>query len=88
MKFSQISKLLSRLRMINIRYGTIFGTFLDQMGKAFDGEKKENTLEQNLALYRRKVNLIRTFSNGNKGKFDIYAQKIFLFGTMRENYDL
>lgn len=88
LKFSQVSKLISRLRMVNINYGELFGTFLDQLGKSFDGEKQGSTVEENLILYKRRQKLIKTFRNGDKGKFDTYVQSMFLFGTMRENWDL
>jgi uncharacterized protein HemX len=73
LKFSQVSKLISRLRMVKINYGDIFGKFLDQLGKSFDGESKGATVKESLKLYRRKQNLIQHFGNGSKGKFDTYA---------------
>lgn len=36
LKFSQISKLISRLRYVDINYGKVFGTFLNGLGNAFD----------------------------------------------------
>jgi hypothetical protein len=40
-KFSQFSKLLSRLRYINLNYGDLFGSFLTGLGKSFDGKLSE-----------------------------------------------
>ena len=41
LKFSQISDLISRLRLININYGQVLGKFMDGMSKAFDGQEKD-----------------------------------------------
>jgi hypothetical protein len=38
MKFTQISKLISRLRYINVNYGGLFGSFLDGLGENFHKE--------------------------------------------------
>lgn len=38
LKFSQISKLVARLRYVNINYGALFGTFLDGLGSNFDAK--------------------------------------------------
>ena len=46
LKFSQISKLIARLRMLDINFGKIFGTFLDQLGKSFDGENTGDDEEE------------------------------------------
>jgi uncharacterized protein HemX len=73
LKFSQISKLISRLRMIDINYGKIFGSFLDQLGKSFDGENTGDNEEENLKNYLKRRELISLIGNGRKGKFDIYG---------------
>lgn len=36
LKFSQISKLISRLRYLDINFGQVFGGFLNGLGNAFD----------------------------------------------------
>lgn len=36
-KFSQISKLIFRLRMIDIEFGEIMGSFMEKLGEAFEG---------------------------------------------------
>lgn len=87
MKFSQISKLISRLRSININYGAVFGKFMDGIAKAFDGQEQGADIEENLRIYKRKITMISLFGNGNKSKFNVYAQNMFVFGTMRKNFE-
>ena len=45
LKFSQISKLISRLRFINVNYGSLFGVFLDGLGNSFDKENSTTNEE-------------------------------------------
>ena len=87
LKFSQISKLISRLRMLDINYGSVFGSFLDTLGKAFDGENQGDSEEERRAAYMKRRELISLIGNGRKGKFDVYGQKMFLFGTIRSNWE-
>lgn len=68
LKFSQISKLISRLRLINVQFGELLGTFMDGMSKGY--------AEKNVNLDKSYLN-----SNGNKAKIDFYGMRIFLFET-------
>lgn len=87
LKFSQISKLIARLRSININYGAKFGKFMDGIAKAFDGQEQGADIEENMRIYKRKITMMSLFGNGNKAKFNVYAQNLFLIGTMRKNYE-
>jgi hypothetical protein len=58
MKFSQIVKLTSRLRMINVDFGPFLTIFLDSLGLMFDKPTKLSNNE------------IVMLQNGDKGKFD------------------
>jgi hypothetical protein len=37
-KFSQISKLISRLRYLGINFGDVFGNYLSGLGKSYDNK--------------------------------------------------
>jgi hypothetical protein len=63
LKFSQISKLISRLRFINVNYGSLFGMFLEGLGDTFDGKNsktqakatsKDMTPEEKEAIQKKK----------------------------------
>lgn len=58
MKFSQIIKMTSRLRMINVEFGPFLTLFLDNIGIMFDKPTKLSNNE------------IVEMQNGSKGKFD------------------
>ena len=73
--------------MLDINFGKIFGAFLDNLGKSFDGENSGGDDAENLKNYQKRRELISLIGNGRKGKFDLYGQKLFLFGTMRENWE-
>jgi hypothetical protein len=73
LKFSQISKLISRLRMIDVNFGDMFGKFLDGLGQAFDGESKGESEEETLRKYKLRKKTIQLISTGKKGKFDLYG---------------
>ena len=87
LKFSQISKLLSRLRMLDVNFGEVFGTFLDSMGEAFDGEDTSHSLEEKIKTYKTKQKLLYLYQKNFEAKFNKYAVKPFLFGTARKNWD-
>lgn len=86
-KFSQISKLISRLRLMDLNYGKRLGSFLKHMGKAFDGENKGDSDDVKIEAYKRKQLLLTLLSIGKKSKFDSYTIRVFLFGTFRENWE-
>lgn len=86
MKFSQICKLISRLRLIDINFGKELGTFLDGMGKIFDKSYTVD-METQLKIFLRKLKVTRVYGRGRQRKFDRYAVDMFLFGTMRNNWE-
>jgi hypothetical protein len=87
LKFSQISKLISRLRMVDLNFGEIFGKFLDSMGKAFDGESSGKSDEENVEIYKTKQQLFNLLGKDQLRKFNLYAIKPYMFGTMRNNWE-
>ena len=77
LKFSQILKLFSRLRLVNISYGVYLEGFLDSIGDMFDkkyDKKSEST--QKAASSRRSlqekkfIDVEAAYKNGWKGKFE------------------
>lgn len=86
MKFSQVCKLISRLRLIDINFGKELGTFLDGMGKIFDKSYTVD-IETQLKIFLRKLKVTRVYGRGRQRKFDRYAVDMFLFGTMRNNWE-
>lgn len=86
MKFSQICKLISRLRLIDINFGKELGTFLDGMGKLFDKSYTVD-IDTQIKLFMRKLKITRMYGKGRQRKFDRYAVDMFLFGTMRNNWE-
>lgn len=87
LKFSQISKLISRLRMLDLNFGKVFGKFLDQLGKAFDGESSSKSDEENLKFYRNRLKMLELYGKGQKGKFKRYGVNLFLLGTMQSDWE-
>lgn len=92
LKFSQVSKLISRLRYLNINYGSVFGNFLDGLGNSFDKDTS-STLSQEIGedtssskklatieKYKLKRAFLEKFSAGDKGKFNVYTVDMFLLG--------
>ena len=97
LKFSQISKLISRLRYINVNFGSIFGSFLNGLGKSFDGKTstsldndlKEADKEEIAKLiydFKKKRTMIELYGNGNKGKFDLYNVDLFILGKAQKDW--
>jgi len=91
LKFSQICKLISRLRYVDINYGKIFGTFLNGLANAFDKKisfdaatefsgKKGAELEEAINTAKKRIKFQNKFSNGRKGKFNTYLVDFFLIG--------
>jgi hypothetical protein len=71
LKFSQILKLMSRLRLVNIAFGVYLESFLDQLGKIFDpgtetGEESDRRILQQKSAFDPDYE----YKSGNKGKFD------------------
>ena len=96
-KFSQFSKLLSRLRYINLNYGYFFGSFLTGLGQSFDGKlseeldtdiknKSKEEILKAVKIYRLKQEFVRLLSNGHKGKFNKYGIDLFLIGKNRKDF--
>jgi hypothetical protein len=80
-KFSQFSKLLSRLRYIDLNYGDLFGSFLTGLGKSFDGKmseeldtdlknKSKEEILKAVKKYKQRQEFLELLSNGHKGKFN------------------
>jgi hypothetical protein len=97
LKFSQIAKLISRLRYINVNYGSIFGTFLNGLGKAFDAktslsldnelrEISKEEMEKIVKNYKMKQTLIELYGNGNKGKYDKYKVDLYVLGKVQKDW--
>ena len=86
LKFSQICKLISRLRLLDINFGKELGGFLDGMGKVFDKDYSLD-IDTQLKLYMDKIQVANTYGKGRQRKFDRYAVEMFLFGTMRNNWE-
>jgi hypothetical protein len=97
LKFSQISKLISRLRYVNVNYGSIFGSFLNGLGKAFDGKTSTNLdndlkgankeeISKLINDFKMKRALIALYGNGNKGKFDTYNVDMFVLGKVQKDW--
>ena len=97
LKFSQISKLISRLRYVDINYGKIFGTFLNGLGNAFDKKtsfdastefngKDGEELEKAINTAIKKMKFQDKYSNGRKGKFNTYLVDFFLIGKSNKGW--
>ena len=97
LKFSQVSKLISRLRYVDINYGKIFGTFLNGLGNAFDKKtsfdaatefqgKKGEELEDAINTAVKRMKFQDKFSTGNKGKFNTYLVDFFLIGKSNKGW--
>ena len=97
LKFSQISKLISRLRYVGLNYGDVFGNFLSGLGKSFvnkstselDGDlkkKKEEEILKAVKIYKQKQEYVSLVSNGNKGKFTRYGMDLFLIGKTNKGF--
>lgn len=102
MKFSQISKLISRLRFVNINYGSLFGTFLDGLGESFDSQNTSNkakndnseeltpeeqeALEKKQKAYAARREYVDLLKNGSKSKMDKYTVDYFLIGKLIKNW--
>ena len=91
LKFSQISKLISRLRYLDINFGQVFGGFLNGLGNAFDkktsfdastafNDKEGEELEELIEQATKRIKLQNKLSNGRKGKFNTYLVDFFLIG--------
>lgn len=91
LKFSQISKLISRLRYVDINFGQLFGGFLNGLGNAFDkntsfdattafNAKQGEELEELIELAKTRIKLQNRLQNGRKGKFNVYLVDFFLIG--------
>lgn len=78
-KFSQVSKLISRLRMLDVNFGKIFGNFLNALGSSFDSDLC-TTEENDGKDYQRKIDFIEQIGSGNKGRFDDFGVDLFLVG--------
>jgi hypothetical protein len=96
-KFSHISKLISRLRYIGLNYGDVFSAYLSGIGKSYDGsltselsqdlekEKPDEILRQ-VNIYKEKQSFVCLMSNGNKGKFSKFGVDLFLIGKFKKDY--
>jgi hypothetical protein len=80
-KFSYFSKLLSRLRYINLNYGDVFGNFLRELGKSFDKKhtdeidsdikkKPPEEIIKAVRNYKEKQEFLHLLSNGHRAKFN------------------
>jgi hypothetical protein len=96
-KFSQFSKLLSRLRYIYLNYGDLFGSFLTGLGQSFDGKisqeigddiknKSKEEILKAVKIYKQKQEYVELFSNGHKGKFNQFGIDLFLIGRSRKDF--
>jgi hypothetical protein len=97
-----VTKLVSRLRYININYGKVFGGFLDDLSKAFDSKSssdieqevrnsyksKEEQKEILIAIQHYKNNLAfnEIFGNGDKAKFNHYAVDLPFLGKVFKDW--
>lgn len=97
MKFTQISKLISRLRYVNVNYGSLFGTFLDNLANTYDkgtsetlkNAKNDEELEKlriQILEYHKKKVFLELYSNGNKSKLNKFVVDLFLVGKSRKNW--
>lgn len=63
LKFSQICKLISRIRLVDINFGKELGGFLDGMGKIFDKQYSVD-IETQLQLFKDKLQVSNSFGIG------------------------